>query len=94
MNELPRVYENKIDKEINKNQTFFYGSERNSKKIDINKKIDSIFNSFNHVYKSNVRIITDSGVLDKVIVGKTRNSLITIDGELLDISIIDDIEKI
>ena len=98
MKDLPRVFANKIDDNINKSQNMFYGSDRkvNGKyeNINIDKKINSIFADSHHVYKSRVNITTREGILEKVIVGKTSNSLITIDGELIKINEILDIEKI
>lgn len=98
MRELPRVFANKISDNINNTQDIFYGSERGiSKKSDnisIVKKINNIFASKNHVYKSRVLITFKDKVEEKVIVGKNNTHLITIDGELIKIIDIIDIEKI
>ncbi len=94
MNELPKVYASRINNDIKNSQQFYYGSLRGERKIDVNKKIDIIFSSFNHVYKSNVKITTNDSILNKLIVCKTKNNLITLDGELISINSIMDIEKI
>jgi hypothetical protein len=95
MKELPKVFENKIGY-IDNDQKIFYGNDRNVIKdnININKKINDIFLSSNHVYKSKVRIIMKDKELEKVIVGKTKNNLLTITGELININDIIDIQKI
>lgn len=97
MNDLPRVYANKISENINKAQNVFYGSDRDVTKKStesVIKKINRIFASSDHVYKSLVRITSKDGTLEKVIVGKTNTNLITINGELIKIIDIIDIEKI
>ena len=97
MKDLPKVFANQINKKIDNSQDMFYGSDRSfSKKdnISLDRKINNISSSNHHVYKSNVRIITKDNDLEKVIVGRTGNSLITIDGELININKIVDIEKI
>ncbi len=100
MKELPKVFANKIDKDINNTQDIFYGSIskfnniRNSNKQDIIRKINNIFKSSNHVYKSLVKISYENRVEEKVIVGRTNNYLITINKEYIKISDILDIEKI
>lgn len=59
----------------------------------INGKIKDIFNSPNYVYKANVSIIMDDGnTYKKTIIGRTNNSLITIDDELIDVSKITQID--
>lgn len=97
MKDLPRVFANKIDESINNDQELFYGNMRgdtNKDDISIVKKINNIFASSHHVYKSRVRITLKNGVVEKVIVGKTSSELITIDGELIKIIDIVDIVKL
>lgn len=98
MKDLPRVFANKINENINNTQEIFYGNDRkilkNNNSLSIVKKINNIFASSNHVYKSRVRITLKDMEIEKVIVGKTNVNLITIDGELIKINDIIDIEKI
>ena len=98
MKDLPRVFANKISENINNTQEIFYGNERNSTKkqdsLNIIRKINSIFASNNHVYKSKVKIKLKDEELNKVIVGKTTTHLITLDGELIRIIDILDIDRI
>lgn len=97
MKDLPKVFANKIDKEIKNTQELYYGDSRSCKKRDplgVSRKINDIFKSNNHVYKSRVKIIYDDKEEYKTIVGKTGSYLITIDGEKINISNILDIVKI
>jgi len=97
LKELPKVFANEIDKDINNTQELFYGGIRSIKKTDgesIIKKINNIFSSPNHVYKSKVKITYKDKEEENVIVGKTNTHLITIDGALLKIIDIVDIERI
>ncbi len=97
MKDLPKVFEGKVDNIMKNTQDIFYGNDRSTKKPDsltIIRKINSIFASPNHVYKSKVRITLTNGVVDKVLVGKTSTNLLTIDGEQIKITDIVDIEKI
>lgn len=97
MNDLPRVTPGKVSDNLNNTQSVFYGSERSIEKkddISVVKKINNIFASSHHVYKSKVKITFKDRTVEKIIVGKTSTNLITIDGELLNIVDIIDIEKI
>ena len=93
----PKVFANPINKKINNSQEVFY--ERNNhleyhSKNEILRKIDEIFKSSNHVYKSRVSIDTKNNNITCDIVGKTSNSLLTLDGNKIDIDEIIDIKKI
>lgn len=98
MKDLPKVFANKISDDINNKQDIFYGSDRLLEKressISIVRKINNIFASTSHVYKSRVNIKLKDKEEEKVIVGKTNTHLITIDGELIKIIDIIDINKI
>lgn len=96
MNKLPNVFANPITKKFNNYQDL-YRSDRDIKTYnqkDINKKINEIFGSLNHVYKSRVRITMNDGIHEEEIVGKTNINLLTIDNKLIKITDILDIEKI
>ena len=97
MRNLPKVYEGKVRSDINNTQKLFYGSDREVIKTDnisIVRKINNIFSSKDHVYKSKVNITLKDKNINKVIVGKNSTNLITIDGELIKITDILDIKKI
>jgi len=98
MDKLPKVFANPINKKIDNVQELFYqSSERSNESVDpkdLNKKINAIFAAKDHVYKSRVKIILKDKVIEEVIVGKTSVNLLTIDGKLIKISDILNIEKI
>ena len=98
MKDLPRVFAGHVSENVKNTQDFFYGNERSVDKkrdsISVVKKINNIFASPNHVYKSKVRITLKDKVIEKIIVGKTSTNLITMNGELINIVDIIDIEKI
>lgn len=102
MKELPKMYQTKINKPINSIQKVYSSIDKDNTKeirrskysdISIDKKIDNIFNSYDYVYKADVTIVTDDEVMNKRIVARNKNNLITIDNEFIPISIIRDIYK-
>lgn len=98
MKDLPKVFANKINENINNTQDIFYGNARSvpieKEDLNVQKKINNIFASSTHVYKSKVKITFANDEVEKTIVGKTNNNLITIDGELIKINDILDIKKL
>lgn len=93
---LPNVYANPIKTKISNVQEMYYGSLKDTAEreiVDVDKVIDSIFSSRNFVYKSEVEIETKEGVFLTTIVGKTRNSLLTMDGKIIPIPSILRIKK-
>ena len=97
MDKLPRVFANPITKELNNVQSVYKDSGERvvSNPQNISKKINEIFAARDHIYKSKVRItFSDKSKKDYVIVGKTNINLLTIDGKLIKITDIVDIEKI
>lgn len=106
--ELPKMYQTKINKIVPSIQKVYSTintpkeSRVEEKKeeratryssISIDKKIDSIFNSSDYVYKADVTIVTDTEELKRRIIARNRNNIITIDNEFIPISIIRDIYK-
>ncbi len=104
MNELPKMYHNKIDKNINNNERVFstlnndniinntnnsFINNRNN--LTVEQKIVNIFNSPNYIYKIDVVIVTDKYKEVKRIIGKNNNNLITMDNEYIPINTIRDI---
>lgn len=97
MNKLPKVYANPINKIIQNVQNVYEDNFNYKKKVNpqnINKKINDIFASSSHIYKSKVRITYNDHKEDVVVVGKTNLNLLTMDGKLIRIIDIVDIEKI
>ena len=106
MKDLPKMYHNKIDKDITNNKKVFstiydkieniYKETKdkiisNKENYTVEQKIYNIFNSPNYIYKMDVTIVTDTESFDKRIVGKTKTNLITFDGEYIPINTIRDI---
>lgn len=99
--ELPKMYQNKIKKDFSNIQKVFSTMyedrnievEENTKTdmYTVEQKIYNIFKSPTYIYKADVVIITNNGKLEKRIVGKNRNNLITIDNEYIPINDIKDI---
>lgn len=96
---LPKVFANKIDKNLANNEKIYYEKEEPIKEIkekkenlNINQKINKIFGSSRYVYKADVDITTKTDKFTKRIIGRNRNELITMDNELINIKDIIDIE--
>ena len=92
---LPGIYKGVVkNNSINQKQVIV-GEEETKENISINKQIKNIFSSDNFVYKADVVItMIDGTTLKKTIIGKTNNSLITMDDELIDVSKISQIDFI
>ncbi len=93
--DLPQVFANAIDKEMHNVQEYYYGNDtRNEVKLnydEVIKKVEEIFHSPNYVYKINCDIVVNGKNLEKVVVGKTKNGLITMDNEIINFKDIEDI---
>ena len=74
----------------------FYSSERNKEEnIDnrnVLQKINDIFSSPNYVYKANVEIVLKDKTVNKRIIGRNKNYIITMDNELIPVNDIIDIK--
>lgn len=106
--DLPEMFHNEFNKNINNNRCIFSSLTDRKERVDkkeyeeyngydrftIEQKIFNIFNSRDYIYKADVTIVTNNGVLNKRIVGKSKDNLITMDNEYIPISIIKDIYKI
>lgn len=102
---LPGLYKGKVKANTkNQRQAVLGAIQENVKNVvledepndkNINRKIKDIFSSPNYVYKADVSITLDSGqTIKKTIIGRTNNSLITIDDELIDVRHITQIDFI
>ena len=98
--ELPKIYKNKIDKQINNNRNVYYSSnEQMREKSDTNnkttlQKINEIFASQNYIYKAAVEITLKDKVLKKRIIGRNKDYIITMDNDLILINDIIDIKSL
>lgn len=99
-NNLPRVYASPINKQLENNLEYYVNSinvwdSRSANSKNIPKKINEIFSSPNHVYKSRVSIkLLNNEELETTIVGKTGNYLLALNGDKISINNIVDIEKV
>lgn len=59
----------------------------------VERKIYDILHSNDYIYKANVTIVLKNGTINKKIIGKTKDKLITMDNEYINISDIKDIYK-
>ena len=90
--DLPNIFKGKVDKESNQRIAYIskeVKKERNNSNegSNIKKQIKDIFNSDKFLYKAETLITLNTGdKIKKTIIGKTNNSLITIDDELIDVS--------
>lgn len=96
--DLPNVYANPLNKTFQNVQEIYYGSgkakERSLDVTTIINKINKIFSSPHHVYKSRVKIITNDGIFERDIIGKSNGYLLTLNGEKIKILDIEDIERL
>ncbi len=94
---LPEVFANPIQKEFHNVQDVYYEgmrpSQRKNSVQDVVSKIRDIFSSKDFVYKKEVVLTMADGVMDTVVVGRTEQSLLTMNGEVIPIASIFDIEK-
>lgn len=101
---LPNLYKGKIFENKNQNKTVIEKVKENVKNVveeenvdstSINRKIKDIFSSPSYVYKADVSIVLNDGSsIKKTIIGRTNNSLITIDDELINVNDISQIDFI
>lgn len=107
--QLPGIYTGSANKHFTNCQSVYYGAQGSNTPIDVvsttiqkeqvvrntvPQKIRGIFASPNYIYKADVEMVTDAGVLRKRIIGQHRDHLITMDNELIPISTIKDIYTI
>ncbi len=96
---LPNIFKGKAPKNNNQETSIINNDpiKEDNKKEEksVNKQIKDIFNSESFVYKADTIItLNNNEVIKKTIIGKTNNSLITIDDELIDVSSISKIELV
>ncbi len=63
----------------------------NNSNINIDDKLDKLFNQNGYVFSNDVRIITNDKTYQTKIAGKVNNYLITMDNDVIDISTIKDV---
>ena len=88
---LPKVFQNKIDKNIFNNANYFKGTNL-KRNINLEEKINEIFNSKDYMYKTRLLITLKNGEVEKTVIAKNKENLITIDNEFIKIKDIYDIK--
>ena len=88
---LPKLYKNKSNIPNKNQEKVSIGKAEEIENVVVNENVDkqisNIFNSPKYVYKSDVKIIKKDGTeLKKTIIGRTNNSIITIDDELINVN--------
>ena len=100
---LPNIFKGKAPKNLNQttsiiNQNKTISEEdlnvtEEKEEKSVNRQIKDVFSSENFVYKADTLITLVNGdTLKKTIIGRTNDSLITIDDELIEVSQIAKIE--
>jgi len=94
---LPSLYKGKVKNNNSNQKESIVGNEKVIVKEEntkpVSRQIKDIFSSPNYVYKADVSITLNTGeIIKKTIIGKTNNSLITMDDELIDVSNISQID--
>lgn len=97
---LPGVFANNISNSAAHNREVSYSDKEEVKNenkkipdnLNINQKINAIFNSPRYVYKADVDIKLKDKIIKKRIIGRNSIHIITIDNELIPISDIVDID--
>ena len=90
---------NKLEKENKKDNNNYtkeeflekYNLRETVKKNNINTKIINIFKHSNSIYKIKVKIKINGKEEEKYLIGRTNTTLITLDGEIINIGDIEDI---
>ena len=91
----PKVFRNKINKNIKNNESIFYSKNKEEVKDTKNiiQKINEIFASPNYIYKANVKIKTNDDIITTRIIGRNKDYIITMDNKLIPIKNIIDIKS-
>ncbi len=93
---LPGVFAVPINKKIDNNEDTFISSRNEDRGEKINKQdINKIFNAKDHVYKTKVILTMRNNESKEVfVVGLKDNNLLTLDGQVINISDIQEIRKV
>lgn len=106
---LPKVFQNTINKELKNNESIYYSLSKNNDLVinknekndyeeivnnsNIEKKINDIFTSSNYVYKAKVDIKTSNSTINTRIIGRNKEYIITFDNKKIPIKDIIDIKE-
>lgn len=87
--DLPKIFRCQSNKTFNNNNTYFYGECRNKR---TRVTVDDLF-KINEIYRTSVKLTLKDREVNKIIIGRTQNNLITYDNEIIPISEIIEIES-
>lgn len=98
MEDKPKMYQNKVNKEFHNNRILYtsYSDNYDNSNIvnnlnDIRKKINDIIESNNFIYSKLVNIVVGNDIIRRKIIGVYNNNLVTIDNEHIPLNNIKDI---
>lgn len=100
MEKLPKVFVNPINHDVDNYQKIYVSSSKldrnyHSEEKNIVKTIDNILGSSRHIYRTKVRIVlNDNKEREILIISRTKDYIITIDNERINIDDIKDIKVI
>ncbi|MCI8588802.1 MAG: hypothetical protein HFG40_04040 [Bacilli bacterium] len=100
--ELPNIYKSEISNKFDRNLHTYHipndssHSEKgvhhlDQEELSVEDKLKKLFQSSRYVFNIGVEIITKKRVYHTKIAGKVKNSIVTIDGEVIPMIEIDDI---
>ena len=96
MEKLPNIFKGKAPNNNNQESSVIRNTKEDKVEIveeNIDKQIKRIFSSDSFVYKADTTItLTNGEIINKTIIGRTNDSLITLDDELIDVKNISKIE--
>lgn len=101
--ELPNIYKSEFGNKVNRNRKVYHipNEEETTKKqvlsdsanhdITVEEKLKRLFQSRRYIFNIGVEIVTSKKIYQTKIAGKVKNSIVTIDGEVIPIIEIEDI---
>ena len=99
--ELPNIYKNESISRVKRNRDVYHikasgtSTEREisleNDKMTVEAKLKKLFQSRRYIFNIEVEIITKRKVYNTKIAGKVKNSIVTIDGEVIPMIEIEDI---
>jgi len=97
--ELPNIYKNEMIGRVKRNRDVYHIKENDTKRevsldndqTTVEAKLKKLFQSRRYIFNIEVEIVTKRKVYDTKIAGKVKNSIVTIDGEVIPMIEIEDI---
>ena len=87
--EKPKLCKNSNIIGNNKESCLLTNIENNN---DIENELNKVFNSFNNIYNTKVKIITKDRNIDTYLISRTKNNIMTINKEIIPIKEIIDLK--